>query len=552
MIAAATVDEIRSDFGKKDAYGSSVRQKKNRPPNNEVVELVKRAVKSVAQERAKLLDLDTNIVVDLGLDSLERLQIAHVLESSVGGRFPEDVLQEIETVREIAEAIEENFGKDRIRAGALQESTDEPVEREVAPEDYRFDLIPEYRRLRQTMGQFEMTGLPNPYFSVHEGLTRDTTTVDGRQLISFASYNYLGMSGDETVTQAVVDAVKKYGTSVSASRLVSGEKDIHRQLERAIADWIGVEESIVLVGGHSTNETVIGHMVGQQDLILHDALSHNSIVQGAILSGSRRRAFAHNDYNALDEALTELRTRYRRVLVIVEGVYSMDGDFPNLPKFIEVCKKHKCWLMVDEAHSIGTMGAHGRGIGEHFGINPSDVDIWMGTLSKSFGSCGGYIAGKKELVEYLKYTAPGFVFSVGLSPTNTAAAIASLQVLKREPMRVTRLKDASRLFLTEAKKRGLNTGSSGETAVIPVITGNSLHALQLSRRMIESGVNVQPILYPAVEESATRLRFFINSTHTNQQILFAVDKCAEHLRAIAPEYFRAPSEQQWRDNSKSA
>jgi 8-amino-7-oxononanoate synthase/acyl carrier protein len=552
MIAAATVDEIRSDFGKKDAYGSSVRQKKNRPPNNEVVELVKRAVKSVAQERAKLLDLDTNIVVDLGLDSLERLQIAHVLESSVGGRFPEDVLQEIETVREIAEAIEENFGKDRIRAGVLQESTDEPVEREVAPEDYRFDLIPEYRRLRQTMGQFEMTGLPNPYFSVHEGLTRDTTTVDGRQLISFASYNYLGMSGDETVTQAVVDAVKKYGTSVSASRLVSGEKDIHRQLERAIADWIGVEESIVLVGGHSTNETVIGHMVGQQDLILHDALSHNSIVQGAILSGSRRRAFAHNDYNALDEALTELRTRYRRVLVIVEGVYSMDGDFPNLPKFIEVCKKHKCWLMVDEAHSIGTMGAHGRGIGEHFGINPSDVDIWMGTLSKSFGSCGGYIAGKKELVEYLKYTAPGFVFSVGLSPTNTAAAIASLQVLKREPMRVTRLKDASRLFLTEAKKRGLNTGSSGETAVIPVITGNSLHALQLSRRMIESGVNVQPILYPAVEESATRLRFFINSTHTNQQILFAVDKCAEHLRAIAPEYFRAPSEQQWRDNSKSA
>lgn len=552
MIAAATVDEIRSDFGKKDSYASSVRQKKNRPPNNEVVELVKRAVKSVAQERAKLLDLDTNIVVDLGLDSLERLQIAHVLESSVGGRFPEDVLQEIETVREIAEAIEENFGKDRIRAGALQESTDEPVEREVAPEDYCFDLIPEYRRLRQTMGQFEMTGLPNPYFSVHEGLTRDTTTVDGRQLISFASYNYLGMSGDETVTQAVVDAVKKYGTSVSASRLVSGEKDIHRQLERAIADWIGVEESIVLVGGHSTNETVIGHMVGQQDLILHDALSHNSIVQGAILSGSRRRAFAHNDYNALDEALTELRTRYRRVLVIVEGVYSMDGDFPNLPKFIEVCKKHKCWLMVDEAHSIGTMGAHGRGIGEHFGINPSDVDIWMGTLSKSFGSCGGYIAGKKELVEYLKYTAPGFVFSVGLSPTNTAAAIASLQVLKREPIRVTRLKDASRLFLTEAKKRGLNTGSSGETAVIPVITGNSLHALQLSRRMIESGVNVQPILYPAVEESATRLRFFINSTHTNQQILFAVDKCAEHLRAIAPEYFRTPSEQQWRDNSKSA
>jgi 7-keto-8-aminopelargonate synthetase-like enzyme len=224
--------------------------------------------------------------------------------------------------------------------------------------------------------------------------------------------------------------------------------------------------------------------------------------------------------------------------VIVEGVYSMDGDFPVLPKFIEVCKKHQCWLMVDEAHSIGTMGKTGRGISEHFGVNPNDVDIWMGTLSKSFGSCGGYIAGRAELIEYLKYTTPGFVFSVGLSPPNTAAAIASIQALRKDPSRVTRLKEAARLFLTEAKKRGLNTGNSNETPVIPVITGNSLHALQLSRRMIDSGINVQPILYPAVEESAARLRFFINSTHSNQQILYAVDKCAEFLKQIAPESFR--------------
>jgi 7-keto-8-aminopelargonate synthetase-like enzyme len=196
--------------------------------------------------------------------------------------------------------------------------------------------------------------------------------------------------------------------------------------------------------------------------------------------------------------------------------------------------------MVDEAHSIGTMGAHGRGIAEHFGIDPNDVDVWMGTLSKSFGSCGGYIAGKKELVEYLKYTTPGFVFSVGLSPANTAAAIASLKVLEREPQRVARLHEASALFLNEARKHGLNTGKSANTPVVPVITGNSLHALLLSRRMNEAGVNVQPILYPAVEESAARLRFFINSTHTNQQILYAVDKCAEHFKAIAPEHFRTP------------
>ncbi len=490
-------------------------------------------------DRAKLLDLDTNIVVDLGLDSLERLQIAHTLESAFGGRFPEEVIQEIETVREISEALETHFGKERMLSDLTPAKEEEVGPRVIAPEEYEFDKIPEYRRLKQTMAQMEMTGVPNPYFSVHQGLTRDTTVINGNKYISFASYNYLGMSGDPDVNQAVVDAVQKYGTSVSASRLVSGEKDLHRQLEQEIAKWVGVEDAIVLVGGHATNETVIGHVVGQQDLILHDALSHNSIVQGAILSGARRRPFAHNDWQALDQALTEQRGKHRRVLVIVEGVYSMDGDYPELPKFIEVVKKHQCWLMVDEAHSIGTMGPTGRGIGEHFGVNPHDVDIWMGTLSKSFGSCGGYIAGKKALVEYLKYTAPGFVFSVGLSPPNTAAALASLRVLQREPHRVTRLKEASRLFLTEAKKRGLNTGHSNETAVVPVVTGNSLHALQLSRKMMESGVNVQPILYPAVEESAARLRFFINTTHSNQQILHAVEKAAEHLRKIAPEYFKA-------------
>jgi 8-amino-7-oxononanoate synthase len=537
MIAAATVQQLSGQ--EKSGRLSDGTTKKSRDPDATIVELVKRAVKSVAQERAKLLDLDTNVVVDLGLDSLERLQIAHTLESAVGGRFPEEVLQEIETVREIAEALESHFGKDRIRSEiAPVTEAEETQQRTIAPEDYRFDMLPEYRRLKQTMVQLEMTGVPNPYFSVHQGLTRDTTVINGQKFISFASYNYLGMSGDPEVSQAVADAVHKYGTSVSASRLVSGEKDIHRQLEQELAVLVGVDDAIVLVGGHATNETVIGHLVGQQDLIVHDALSHNSIVQGAILSGAKRRAFPHNDWQALDEVLAEQRTRHRRVLVIVEGVYSMDGDYPDLPRFIEVVKKHQCWLMVDEAHSIGTMGATGRGIGEHFGVDPRDVDIWMGTLSKSFGSCGGYIAGRKELVEYLKYTAPGFVFSVGLSPPNTAAALASLRLLRREPQRVTRLKEASRLFLTEAKKRGLNTGHSRDTAVVPVVTGNSLHALQLSRRMAESGVNVQPILYPAVEESAARLRFFVNTTHSNQQILHAVDKAAEHLRKIAPEYFK--------------
>lgn len=508
-------------------------------PDHEIVDIVMDAIKAVAQERAKQLELDTNIVLDLGLDSLERMQIAHSLEQTFDGRFPENVLQEIETVREVAEAIEKHMGKKRMRRSLVPTETGlKPADsRQVQPEDFKFDQLPEYRRLKRTQAQFAMTGVPNPYFSVHEGLVRDTTQIGGRQLISFASYNYLGMSGDPEVVKATQEAALKYGTSVSASRLVSGEKPIHRELEKSIAQWIGVEDAVVMVGGHATNETTIGHLVGPGDLILHDALSHNSIVQGAILSGARRRPFPHNDWQSLDSILQEVRASYRRILVVIEGVYSMDGDFPDLPKFIEVKQRHQAWLMVDEAHSAGTMGKTGRGIAEHFDCNARDVDIWMGTLSKSYGSCGGYIAGCQALVELLKYTAPGFVFSVGLSPTNTAAALASLNCMKKYPQRVETLRQRSALFLSEAKRNGLNTGDSNLTPVVPVITGNSLHALMVSRKMFEAGVNVQPILYPAVEEAAARLRFFINSTHTEEQIKYAVEKVTQALHEVHPAYF---------------
>ncbi|MBX3422319.1 MAG: aminotransferase class I/II-fold pyridoxal phosphate-dependent enzyme [Pirellulaceae bacterium] len=508
-------------------------------PDNEIIDVVMDAIRAVAQERAKELDVKTNIVLDLGLDSLERMQIVHSLEQTFDGRFPESVLPEIETVQEVAEAIERHLGKNRMRLELIPtESGLRPADsRLVQPDEYCFDHLPEYRRLKRTMAQFDMTGVPNPYFSVHEGVVRDTTRIAGRELISFASYNYLGMSGDPAITSAVQDAVAQYGTSVSASRLVSGEKPLHRQLEQAIADWVGVEDAVVMVGGHATNETTIGHLVGHGDLILHDALSHNSIIQGAILSGARRRPFPHNDWRELGNILSEVRSSYRRILIVVEGVYSMDGDFPELPRFIEVKQRHHAWLMVDEAHSAGTMGPTGRGIAEHFGSRPRDVDIWMGTLSKSYGSCGGYIAGCRELIELLKYTAPGFVFSVGLSPPNTAAALASLSVLKSHPERVQTLHARSSLFLNEAQRLGLNTGSSSQTPVIPVITGNSLHALMLSRKLFEAGVNVQPILYPAVEESAARLRFFINCTHSEEQIRYAVQHTAAALREIHPGYF---------------
>jgi 7-keto-8-aminopelargonate synthetase-like enzyme len=229
------------------------------------------------------------------------------------------------------------------------------------------------------------------------------------------------------------------------------------------------------------------------------------------------------------------------VLIAIEGVYSMDGDISDLPNFIQVKQQHQAFLMVDEAHSAGVLGAHGRGVGEYFSVNPPDVDLWMGTLSKSFGSCGGYIAGCKAVVEYLKYTAPGFVYSVGISPPNAAAALASIRLLEAEPERVTRLHDRSRLFLSLAREQQLNTGMSKDSPVVPVIIGNSLQCLALSRALLRRGINVQPILHPAVEEKAARLRFFITSNHTPEQIRYTVQAVAEELRRISPSYASSSS-----------
>ncbi len=496
----------------------------------QAAEMVLEEVRKIARERADGLTLKSTFS-DLGMDSLERIELQAALEDRFGGRMPEDVGPELESMEEVLDAVLKYLGT--------------PAERKQIPlneipvEYYQFDQHPEYERLEASLALLEQIGLTNPYFAQHERVTTDTTVIGGRELINFSSYNYIGMSGEPRVSQAAKDAIDRYGTSVSASRLVSGEKPLHRELEQAIASWVGAEDSIVFVGGHSTNESTIGHLFGAGDLILHDALAHNSILQGCALSGARRRAFPHNDWHALENMLRDLRGEHRRVLIAIEGVYSMDGDFPDLPRFIELKKKYKAYLLVDEAHSMGTMGERGRGIGEHFDVNPRDVDLWMGTLSKSFGSCGGYIAGTAALVKYLKYTAPGFVYSVGISPPNAAAALESLKVLQAEPQRVRTLVANSELFLQLANQHGLNTGMSQSSPVVPVILGNSEHSLRLSRALFDRGINVQPILYPAVEESKARLRFFITSLHSEEQIRFTVEAVADELAKIDPQYLAA-------------
>ncbi|MBU2739836.1 aminotransferase class I/II-fold pyridoxal phosphate-dependent enzyme, partial [Acidithiobacillus concretivorus] len=299
---------------------------------------------------------------------------------------------------------------------------------------------------------------------------------------------------------------------------VAGERPLHRQLEKALADFYGVDDALTFVSGHATNVTTIGHLLGARDLILHDEYAHNSIVQGALLSGAQRLSFPHNDLNALETLLRQHRRKAERVLIVVEGMYSMDGDFPDLPRLIDLKKKHQAWLMVDEAHSFGVMGATGRGIAEHFNINTHDVDIWMGTLSKTLAACGGYIAGEQALIDNLRYLAPGFLYSVGLAPPLAAAALTALTILQKEPDRVQTLQERGQYFLEEAKRQQMDTGFSAGYAITPLIIGSSLQAVRLSSQLLEQGVHVQPILYPAVPEKQARLRFFLNVEHSPEEL----------------------------------
>lgn len=415
----------------------------------------------------------------------------------------------------------ERFLNKKAGASATARDTIEPSSRFHAaiPEAFtRFDRHPAYEKLLVPRAAADRLGLQNPFFIAHDGVAGAVTRIDGREYLNFSSYNYLGLAGHPAVNKAAKEAIDRYGTSASASRLVAGERPIQRELEEALAELYGVEDCIVFVSGHATNVSTVATLFGPKDLVVHDALIHNSVLEGAKLSGAQRRSFPHNDLAALDALLADIRSQFERVLIVVEGHYSMDGDLPDLPRLVEIKRRHKAFLMVDEAHALGVLGETGKGSHEHHGIGGTDVDIWMGTLSKTLAGCGGYIAGSRPLVALLKYAAPGFVYSVGIAPPLAAASLAALEIMLEEPQRVARLRENTQRFLRMAREAGLDTGLSQGYAIVPAIIGSSLKAVKLSNQLFERGINVQPIVYPAVEEKAARLRFFLSSLHTPAQI----------------------------------
>jgi 8-amino-7-oxononanoate synthase len=397
-----------------------------------------------------------------------------------------------------------------------------------------FDSFPAVQVLSRRFEKARQQNLSLMFFTPHEGTNGATVVLDGKEYINFSSYNYVGLCGHPEVSQAAKEAVDRFGTSVSASRIVSGQIPLHGELEERLAAYLNVEDCIVFVSGYGTNVTTIGHLFGRNDLVVHDSLAHNSLITGSKLTDAKAISFPHNDMAALEALLAEQRGEYDKVLLSVESLYSMDGDIAPLPEIVDIRKAHNSILMVDEAHSLGVLGETGRGIAEHFGISRGDVDIWMGTLSKTFASCGGFVAGDRTLVEYLRYSAPGFIFSVGLSPPDTAAALAALKILEREPWRVQTLQDRSALFRQLASDEGIKM-INGEGPIIPVIIGDSYKCMTLAERLLKAGIHVQPIVYPAVSVAGARLRFFMTVDHTEEQIRKSVEVLATEIRALAKD-----------------
>lgn len=377
--------------------------------------------------------------------------------------------------------------------------------------------LEEYARRRMKLAGFSVIGYDHPYFAPLDRLRSDFRA-RGDELTTFANYDYLGLSEDERIRKAAIQSINEFGVGVGGSRLVGGERTCHRALEYDLAAFIGVDDTIAMVSGYGTNISLVGHLLTKGDLILVDDLAHNSLVMGTRLSRATIVEFPHNDMERLEEILKEKRSHFRRVLILIEGLYSMDGDVPDLPKFLELRNRYNTWLMIDEAHSIGVLGKTGRGITEHFGLDMSDVDIVVGTMSKAFVSCGGFIGGKQIVIDWLRFTLPGFVYSVGLTPSVTAAVREALDIISREPWRIDKLRENSRYFAERARSLGLNIGDAIAEGVIPIIFDTSEKTMIAGRALLRAGYYVPPIVQIGVPKNKPRLRFFLNASHTKAQI----------------------------------
>ncbi|OQY22276.1 MAG: 8-amino-7-oxononanoate synthase [Anaerolineaceae bacterium 4572_32.1] len=354
-----------------------------------------------------------------------------------------------------------------------------------------------------------------PYFIPLSDTEGTEVTIDGRRLIMIGSNNYLGLTTHPQVRQAAIEAVRQYGTSCTGSRFLNGTLHLHKQLEEELADFVGKEAALVFSTGYQVNVGTISALVSKGDVIVTDKEDHASIVDGCMLSRGKTLRFRHNDMADLERVLKKCDPDQGK-LVVVDGIFSMGGDIAPLPEIVPLCKKYSARLMVDDAHSVGVLGENGRGTADYFGLT-DDVDLIMGTFSKSFASLGGFIAGDEEVVHYIQHHARSLIFSASMPAACVAACLASLDVMRNEPERPKRLLDLAAKMRERFQELGYNIGNS-ETPIIPIIIGDEMATFMMWRALFDSGVYTNAVIPPAVPPNLSLLRTSYMATHTDEQM----------------------------------
>ncbi|KAG8090803.1 hypothetical protein GUJ93_ZPchr0011g28397 [Zizania palustris] len=415
-----------------------------------------------------------------------------------------------------------------------------------------------YLRIQDCFGR-PIASAPDSWFDVVERYSNDSNktlqrTSNTSRCLNLGSYNYLGFAAaDEYCTPLVIESLKKYSPSTCSVRVDGGTTKLHTELEELVARFVGKPSAVLFGMGYVTNSAIIPCLVGKGGLIISDSLNHNSIVNGARGSGATVRVFQHNSPAHLEEVLREQiaggqpRTHrpWKKIIVIVEGIYSMEGELCKLPEVIAVCKKYKAYTYLDEAHSIGAVGQSGRGVCELLGVDPADVDIMMGTFTKSFGSCGGYIAASKEIIQHLKLSCPAHLYATSMSPPAVQQVISAIKVIlgedgsNRGAQKIARIRENSNFFRSELKKMGFEVLGDNDSPVMPIMLYNPAKIPAFSRECLRQKVAVVTVAFPATPLLLARARICISASHTREDLIKALDVISQVGDLVGIKYFPA-------------
>jgi len=371
-----------------------------------------------------------------------------------------------------------------------------------------------------------------PYFTPIQEVNGNKVKIDGKEMIMVGSNNYLGLINHPQVTKAAQQALEKYGVATCGSRFLNGTLDIHVKLEERLAKFMKKEAALTFSTGFQTNQGIISTIVGRGDSILTDRMVHASIIDASRLSFGNVHKFKHNDMVDLERILSSLEENVGK-LIVIDGVFSMEGDLADLPSIVKLAKKYNTKIMVDDAHGIGVMGKNGRGTAEHFGVE-EDVDLIMGTFSKSFASLGGFVVGEKKIISYVKHFARSLIFSASITPASVATVLATLDVIETDTERRERLWQITEKMKSGFQAMGYNTGTT-ETPIIPVIIGNDELTFMLWKLLREGGIFTNPVIYPAVPKEQSLIRTSYSATHTDEEldiVLESFERCGRQLEII--------------------